>query len=132
MAEARGGQGRLGAMASSRKWQCINNCQTTFHPQHHHPPSRRTPHPVSEFRDTVIMDAFSLKTASTYINNLLLARGLLRDGEPISFARPAKVEGGADTTMARVINLVHDLILKRDVCSSWSPSCLTLWCCSTC
>lgn len=61
------------------------------------------------------MDAFNLKTASTYINNLLLARGLLRDGKAIEFARPSKAEGGKEVTMAQIINLVHDLILRRDV-----------------
>ena len=61
------------------------------------------------------MDKQNLNTASTYINNLLLSRGLLRDGNPIEFARPSKVEGGASTTMAKIINLVHDMILRRDV-----------------
>ncbi|KAF2200272.1 hypothetical protein GQ43DRAFT_449648 [Delitschia confertaspora ATCC 74209] len=60
------------------------------------------------------MDSFNLKTASTYINNLLLARGLLRDGKPIEFAHPSRGEGGKEVTMAQIINLVHDLILKRD------------------
>lgn len=58
---------------------------------------------------------FNLKTASEYINNLLLARGLLRDGKKIQFAHPSRGEGGKEATMAQVINLVHDLILKRDV-----------------
>ncbi|KAF1993888.1 hypothetical protein P154DRAFT_448983 [Amniculicola lignicola CBS 123094] len=60
------------------------------------------------------MESFNLKTASTYINNLLLARGLLRDGKPIEFAHPSRGEGGKEVTMAQIINLVHDLILKRD------------------
>ncbi|KAI9699508.1 MAG: hypothetical protein M1820_007139 [Bogoriella megaspora] len=61
------------------------------------------------------MDSTSLKTASTYINNLLLARGLLRSSEPISFeqARNAKGKDG-DATMAKIMNLVHDMILRRD------------------
>ncbi|KAF1810624.1 hypothetical protein P152DRAFT_420564 [Eremomyces bilateralis CBS 781.70] len=59
-------------------------------------------------------DAYNLKTAAQYVNNLLLARGLLRNGKPIEFARPSKGEGGADATMAQIINLVHDLILRRD------------------
>jgi hypothetical protein len=63
------------------------------------------------------MESFNLKTASTYINNLLLARGLLRDGKPIEFAHPSRGEGGKEYTMGQIINLVHDLILKRDVCS---------------
>jgi hypothetical protein len=62
-----------------------------------------------------MMDSKNLKTASSYINNLLLSRGLLRNGTSIAFAEPAKAEGGVDTTMARVMNLVHDLILRRDV-----------------
>lgn len=61
------------------------------------------------------MDAHNLKTASAYINNLLLARGLLRDGKAIEFAHPSRGEGGKEQTMAHIINLVHDLILKRDV-----------------
>jgi hypothetical protein len=61
------------------------------------------------------MEAYNLKTASTYINNLLLARGLLRDGKSIEFAHPSRAEGGKEATMAQVINLVHDLLLKRDV-----------------
>ena len=60
------------------------------------------------------MDAHSLRTASDYLNNLLLARGLLRNGKPINFARPTKSEGGPEATMAHVINLVHDLVLRRD------------------
>ncbi|KIW08723.1 uncharacterized protein PV09_00666 [Verruconis gallopava] len=60
------------------------------------------------------MDSFNLKTASAYLNNLLLARGLLRNGKPIEFARPSKGEGGAEATMAQIINLVHDMILRRD------------------
>ncbi|KAI9779051.1 MAG: hypothetical protein M1839_007717 [Geoglossum umbratile] len=60
------------------------------------------------------MDAQSLHTASLYINNLLLSRGLLRNGAPIDFARPSNAEGGTEATMAKVINLVHDLVLRRD------------------
>ena len=61
------------------------------------------------------MEAQSLQTASLYINNLLLSRGLLRHGTPIDFAVPSHTDGGTDATMAKVINLVHDLILRRDV-----------------
>ena len=61
------------------------------------------------------MESKSLHTASSYINNLLLSRGLLRNGVPIEFAEPARAEGGTDATMAQVINLVHDMILRRDV-----------------
>jgi hypothetical protein len=61
------------------------------------------------------MDTYNLKTASTYINNLLLARGLLRNGKPIEFAHPSRGVVPKEATMAQIINLVHDLILKRDV-----------------
>ncbi|EGE82713.2 NIMA interactive protein [Blastomyces dermatitidis ATCC 18188] len=60
------------------------------------------------------METQNLSTASDYINNLLLARGLLRNGKPIDFARPENAPGGVDDTMSRVINLVHDLVLRRD------------------
>lgn len=61
------------------------------------------------------MESQSLRTASTYVNNLLLSRGLLRGGISIEFASPIKAEGGLDRTMAQILNLVHDLILRRDV-----------------
>ena len=54
------------------------------------------------------MDHESLRTASTYLNNLLLARGLLRNSEPIDFVKPSK------ESRAQIINLVHDLILRED------------------
>lgn len=56
----------------------------------------------------------SLEGASNYLNNLLLARGLLQDGKMIDFAHPAHATGTTDATMAKVINLVHDLVLRRD------------------
>lgn len=71
-----------------------------------------TPHRPS----LAAMEAYNLKTASTYLNNLLLARGLLRDGKAVEFAHPSRGEGGKEATMSQIINLVHDLILKRDVC----------------
>jgi len=56
------------------------------------------------------MDLGELKSASNYVNNQLAARGLLR-GLPIDFAKPTKeVE-----TPARIINLVHELVKRRDV-----------------
>ena len=61
------------------------------------------------------MDPQSRQTASVYINNLLLSRGLLRNGTPIEFAKPEEAEGGLTGTMSQVMNLVHDLILRRDV-----------------
>jgi hypothetical protein len=58
------------------------------------------------------MAAASLSSASVYLNNLLLARGLLQDGKSIDFAHPGA--DNLDHTMSRVINLVHDLVLRRD------------------
>ena len=63
------------------------------------------------------MDPDNRRTASAYINNLLLSRGLLRNGTPIEFATPEKAEGGFDGTMSKVMNLVHDMVLRRDVCN---------------
>jgi hypothetical protein len=54
------------------------------------------------------MDHDTLNTASTYLNNLLLARGLLRDSKALDFAKPTR------DTRAQIINLVHDLLLRRD------------------
>ena len=54
------------------------------------------------------MDSESLRTASTYLNNLLLARGLLRNGADIDFVKPSR------ESRAQIINLVHDLILRSD------------------
>lgn len=61
------------------------------------------------------MDIQNFHTASDYVNNLLLARGLLRNGKAIDFANPADPSGGTNTEMARIINLIHDLVLRRDV-----------------
>jgi hypothetical protein len=60
------------------------------------------------------METQNLETASNYINNLLLARGLLKNGKPIDFAQPDN-DGGSDATMAQIINLVNDLVVRRDV-----------------
>ncbi|CAG7949934.1 unnamed protein product [Penicillium olsonii] len=60
------------------------------------------------------MESQNLQAASTYVNNILLARGLLKGGRAIDFAEPENEDGGADATMARVINLVNDLVLRRD------------------
>lgn len=61
------------------------------------------------------MDPDNLRTASLYINNQLLSRGLLRNGQNIEFARPDRAEGGLEATMGRVMSVVNDLILRRDV-----------------
>lgn len=63
------------------------------------------------------MESRNLQSASTYVNNILLARGLLKSGHAIDFAQPENEEGGTEATMARVINLVNDLVLRRDVCT---------------
>ncbi|KAF4628556.1 hypothetical protein G7Y89_g9597 [Cudoniella acicularis] len=60
------------------------------------------------------MESDNLRTASLYINNQLLSRGLLRNGQTIDFARPEKGEGGAEATMGRIMSVVNDLILRRD------------------
>jgi predicted nuclease with TOPRIM domain len=60
------------------------------------------------------MDSHSLESASAYLNNLLLARGLLRNGKAIDFARSDGASGGSESTPAKIINLVHDMVLRRD------------------
>ncbi|PYI03066.1 NIMA interactive protein [Aspergillus sclerotiicarbonarius CBS 121057] len=60
------------------------------------------------------MEPQNLEAASTYINNVLLARGLLKSGRPIEFANPEDEDGGTAATMGRIINLVNDLVLRRD------------------
>ncbi|KAE8449842.1 hypothetical protein EG329_007319 [Mollisiaceae sp. DMI_Dod_QoI] len=60
------------------------------------------------------MDQDNLRTASLYINNQLLSRGLLRNGQSIDFARPDRGEGGLEGSMGRVMSVVNDLILRRD------------------
>ncbi|KAL2071086.1 hypothetical protein VTL71DRAFT_12321 [Oculimacula yallundae] len=64
------------------------------------------------------MDPDNLRTASLYINNQLLSRGLLRNGQNIDFARPDRspADGGEglEKTMGRVMSVVNDLILRRD------------------
>jgi hypothetical protein len=61
------------------------------------------------------METHNLKAASEYLNNLLLARGLLRHGKPIDFATPAGDGDDRDAPMPRIINLIHDLLMRRDV-----------------
>lgn len=69
---------------------------------------------MSTNRNADIMESQSLERASQYLNNLLLARGLLSNGKPIDFACPERNGQPTTTTMSRVINLVHDLVLRRD------------------
>lgn len=67
------------------------------------------------------MDTLNLQSASEYLNNLLLARGLLRNGKRIDFADPGNAADGAEDTMAQIINLIHDLVTRRDVSATVSP-----------
>lgn len=79
-------------------------------------------------------DAAGIASASTYVNNLLLSRGLLRDGKAIQFERLVlpcrhdrrRQEGGRDRrdedegpdaskVTTQVLNLIHDLVLGQDV-----------------
>ena len=64
-----------------------------------------------------MIDSDNLRTASLYINNQLLSRGLLRDGQTIDFADPSRGcgGGGVEATMGKVMSVVNDLILRRDV-----------------
>lgn len=75
-----------------------------------------------------MIDTDNLRTASLYINNQLLSRGLLRDGQNIDFADP-EAGAGLQATMGKIIGVVNDLILRRDVCvpptvpiQRWTPS----------
>jgi hypothetical protein len=57
----------------------------------------------------------NLRTASLYINNQLLSRGLLRDGQNIDFTNPGSTDAEVAETMGRIMSAVNDLILRRDV-----------------
>lgn len=57
----------------------------------------------------------NLRQASLYINNQLLSRGLLRDGRNIDFIHPGDDDGEIAATMGRIMGVVNDLILRRDV-----------------
>ncbi|KJZ78287.1 hypothetical protein HIM_02325 [Hirsutella minnesotensis 3608] len=61
-----------------------------------------------------MIDTENLYTASLYINNQLVSRGLLRDGQTIDFAQLGQDEQTTATTAARIISVVNDLILRRD------------------
>lgn len=65
-----------------------------------------------------MIDSENLRTASLYINNQLLCRGLLRDGRTIDFADPGYNDHDLAETMGRIMGVVNDLILRRDVCST--------------
>lgn len=62
-----------------------------------------------------MVDPDNLRTASLYINNQLLSRGLLRDGHNIDFADPEGGSDGLQGTMGKVMGVINDLILRRDV-----------------
>ncbi|KAG6358721.1 hypothetical protein INS49_012240 [Diaporthe citri] len=61
-----------------------------------------------------MIDSENLRTASLYINNQLLCRGLLRDGRTIDFADPGYNDHDLADTMGRIMGVVNDLILRRD------------------
>ncbi|GAB1313859.1 hypothetical protein MFIFM68171_04069 [Madurella fahalii] len=61
-----------------------------------------------------MIEAENLRTASLYINNQLLSRGLLRDGNSIDFTHPGDSDGEVAETMSRIMAVVNDLILRRD------------------
>jgi hypothetical protein len=62
-----------------------------------------------------MIDTDNLRTASLYINNQLLSRGLLRDGQSIDFAGAAFDGDDSGATMGRIMSVLNDLILRRDV-----------------
>ncbi|KAK4457202.1 Afadin and alpha-actinin-binding-domain-containing protein [Cladorrhinum samala] len=61
-----------------------------------------------------MIESENLRTASLYINNQLLSRGLLRDGHSIDFSHPGETDGEVADTMSRIMSVVNDLILRRD------------------
>jgi hypothetical protein len=61
-----------------------------------------------------MIDSANLRTASLYINNQLLSRGLLRDGETIDFVSPGRSADDVADSMGRIMSVVNDLILRRD------------------
>lgn len=62
-----------------------------------------------------MIDAENLWTASQYINNQLLSRGLLRDGRDIDFTGLGEDEYSTAETASRIISILNDLIVRRDV-----------------
>ncbi|UKZ62813.1 uncharacterized protein TrAtP1_004046 [Trichoderma atroviride] len=61
-----------------------------------------------------MIDAENLWTASQYINNQLLSRGLLRDGRDIDFNGLGEEEYSTAETASRIISILNDLIIRRD------------------
>ena len=74
-----------------------------------------------------MIESENLRTASLYINNQLLSRGLLRDGSSIDFAHPGDSDGEVADTMTRVMAVVNDLILRRDVSIFFRLSTFCSW-----
>jgi hypothetical protein len=70
-----------------------------------------------------MIDTENLRTASLYINNQLLSRGLLRDGRDIEFADPGEGEFSTAESASRIISILNDLIIRRDVCLEAFPPC---------
>jgi hypothetical protein len=68
-----------------------------------------------------MIDTENLRTASLYINNQLLSRGLLKDGQNIDFDDPCRGDGDVTATMGRIMSVVNDLILRRDVSCTRAP-----------
>ena len=62
------------------------------------------------------MDSENVRKASHYINDLLLSRGLLRNGTAIDFVLSSTDQASSADASAKIINLVHDIVLQRDVC----------------
>lgn len=73
-----------------------------------------------------MIDLDNLRTASLYINNQLLSRGLLRDGQNIDFAHPGDTDAQLADTMGKIMGVVNDLILRRDVSMHPEPSILAM------
>ncbi|KAG5982782.1 hypothetical protein E4U55_001388 [Claviceps digitariae] len=61
-----------------------------------------------------MIDNDNLRTASLYINNQLLSRGLLRDGDSIDFAGTRRSDEEDAAVSGRIISILNDLILRRD------------------
>ncbi|KAG6003832.1 hypothetical protein E4U43_000841 [Claviceps pusilla] len=61
-----------------------------------------------------MIDNENLRTASLYINNQLVSRGLLRDGDSIDFAGTRRTDEEDAAVSGRIIGILNDLILRRD------------------
>lgn len=83
---------------------------------HHHDETGWRDDNQTNYASSTMIDVENLRTASLYINNQLLSRGLLRDGRSIDFARPGDDDYELADTMGRIMSVVNDLILRRDVC----------------